>query len=273
MRHLPSSTGLALCLALLAPSAWGTERTFAFSRESQVLGAGSSELSPWTTFRVGRERYFSAIDGRLQLDHGLTSGLSLALYWNFTSQTEDVVGSTLTGELERVSSSELASASAELKYQLTDAAADALGSGLMLAATVGSSASELEGRLILDRELGALRFAGNLTGTYRIQPLRDDSGTSVATSFILEPTLAAAYVFQNGLGLGLELRAPLGLSGDPASSTLFGGPVVSFKSRGYWLALGVQPQLVAFSGSSPDSSLDLEQHERLEVRLMAGFLL
>jgi hypothetical protein len=37
--------------------------------------------------------------------------------------------------------------------------------------------------------------------------------------------------------------------------------------------LGVQPQLLAFSGQSADSRLDLNDHERLEVRLLAGFRL
>jgi hypothetical protein len=54
---------------------------------------------------------------------------------------------------------------------------------------------------------------------------------------------------------------------------LFGGPVARFSDRGFWAALGVQPQLAAFSAQSPNSRLDLSQRERLEVRLLAGFML
>src|SRR5262249_2973675 len=133
--------------------------------------------------------------------------------------------------------------------------------------------SELGLRLVADRRLGGFALAANLNGTLRIDPLRGDSGTEVQTALVLEPNLAAGYRWAQGIALGLELRAPLGLAGSADSSTLFGGPVLSVRQRGYWAALGVQPQLVAFSGQSPDSSLDLSSHERVEVRLLAGLLL
>jgi hypothetical protein len=49
--------------------------------------------------------------------------------------------------------------------------------------------------------------------------------------------------------------------------------VLGFSDSKMWAALGVQPQLVALSGRSPDSHLDLEAHERVEVRLLVGLLL
>jgi hypothetical protein len=48
---------------------------------------------------------------------------------------------------------------------------------------------------------------------------------------------------------------------------------VRWSDRSFWAALGVQPQLAAFSGKSAGSRLDLDDHERLEVRLLAGFML
>jgi hypothetical protein len=73
--------------------------------------------------------------------------------------------------------------------------------------------------------------------------------------------------------VGVELRAPLGVAGEADSATLFGGPVARFSDHGFWTALGVEPQLYAFSGKSAGSRLDLNAHERLEVRLLAGFML
>jgi hypothetical protein len=267
---------LAGCLAvsgvLLAPGARADIRSFAFTQESRVLAPGQSELEPWTTFRVGRSRYYSALDGRLELEHGLTPGLQLALYWNFTTETRDLVADSLTGELSRTTSSEFASASAELKYQLSDPTADLLGSALYFETTLGPRESELEAKLILDRALGKWLLAANFIGELELEPLRAAEGSELETAFVLTPTLAAAYLFSHA-SVGLELRAPLGLAGEGESATLFGGPVVRWSDSGFWAALGVQPQLAAFSGKSSHSRLALDDHERLEVRLLAGFWL
>lgn len=264
---------LAVSLALLSGSAAAAERSFVYTQESRVLAPGDSELQPWTTFRVGRQRYYSALDGRLELEHGLAPHLQLSLYWNFETRTQDVLRDELTEELSRVSSSQFASASLDLQYQLTDASADALGSALYLETTLGPSRSELEARLILDRGLGNWLFAGNVAAKYELLPVRGDDGSELETSLVLEPQLAARYALPGGFGLGLELRAPVVVAGDTESATLFGGPALSWADRSFWATIAVEPQLLALSGKSPGSRLDLERQQRLEVRLIAGFLL
>lgn len=271
-RRLVQST-LAFGLASWTTAAAAQDRGFVYTRESAVLSAGSSELDWWSTFRLGRQRYFSRLDGRLGVERGLGKGVELALYWNFSSQTADVVTSAVTGEIERVSSSELAGASFEATCQLSDPTADVLGSALQLFTTLGTERSELGLRLLADRRLGGLRLAANLNATLQLAQLRGDSGTEVDSAFVLEPTLAALHQLPHGVALGLELRAPLGLSGTAQSTTLFGGPVLSLAQPGYWVALGVQPQLVAFSGQSEGRHRDLDTHERVEIRLLAGLLL
>jgi len=263
---------LALSLALLSSPATAGNRSFVYTQESRVLAPGESELEPWTTFRAGRSRYYSAIDGRLELEHGLAPGLQLALYWNFSTETRDVVRDSLTRELSRVSESELASASAELKYQLSDPTADVLGSALYLETTLGPRESEVEAKLIADRSVGHWLLAANLSAELELEPIRNAAGSELEAGVVLEPALAAAYQFSHG-SVGIELRAPLGVAGEAESATLFGGPVARYSDRGFWLALGVQPQLAAFARQSSGSRLDLDRHERLEARLLAGFTL
>jgi hypothetical protein len=271
MRRAFLAVPLALVAGLATFPAAASNRSFVYTQESRVLTPGESELEPWTTFHVGRSQYYNGIDARLELEHGLAPGLQLALYWNFGTKTQDV-RDELTGELSRVSSSEFESVSAELKYQLTDPTADMLGSALYLETTLGPSESELEGKLILDRALGNWLFAANLVGELELEPIREDEGSELETALVLEPVLAAAYALPH-VSIGLELRAPIGVAGEAESATLFGGPVVRWSDRGFWAALGVQPQLAAFSGKSAGSRLDLNDHERLEVRLLAGFML
>ncbi len=263
---------LALSGALLTAPAAAGNRSFVYTQESRVLAPGDSELEPWTTLRVGRSRYYSALDARVEFEHGVLPGLQLALYWNFTTQTRDVV-QPLSDQLARVSDSEFASVSAELKYQLSDPTADLLGSALYLETTLGPRESELEGKLIVDRSFGKWLIAANLIAELELEPVRTTEGSELEKSLILQPTLAAAYALPHGASIGVELRAPLGVAGEAESATLFGGPVARWADRGFWVALGVQPQLAAFSGKSAGSRLDLSAHERLEVRLLAGFML
>jgi len=273
MRFAPLAASLVVGAALFSLPAQAGARSFAYTHESPVLAPGQSEVAPWSTFRAGRSRYYSALDGRLQLGHGLAPGLQLSLYWNFSTETQDVVQDSLTRELSRVSDSEFASVSAELKYQLRDPTADLLGSALYLQTNLGPRQSDVFTKLIFDRDLGKWLLAANLGAELTFAPVRNADGSKLNTSLVLEPTLAASYALPHGVSLGLELRAPLGVAGDADSATLFGGPVARFSDQNFWAALGVQPQLLAFSGKSPDSRLDLREHERLEVRLLAGFRL
>lgn len=264
---------LASGAALHSLAAGAAVRSFAYTQESLVLSPADSELTAWSTFRAGQSRYYSALDGRLELAHGLASGLELGLFWNFSSETRDVVTDSLTLELERRSSTEFASASAELKYRFSDRAAELLGSALKLAATLGPRQSDLAARLIVDRSLGKWLLAANAVGRLELVARRGDAGSELETAVVLEPSIAAAYELLRGASLGVELRAPLGLSGDRKSSTLFGGPVLRLADQRMWATFGVEPQLLALAGESVGSSLDLNQHQRLEVRLLAGFLL
>ena len=269
---------LPILTCALLPVVWGSPananiRSFVYTQESRVLWPGESELEPWTTFRVGRSRYYSALDGRLELEHGVAPHLQVALYWNFSTQTQDIVMDSLTREIQRQSESEFSSASLELKYQLSDPTADLLGSALYLETTLGPKESELEGKLILDRVVGNWLLAANAVAELELEPTRGDEGSELETALWLTPTLAAAYQLPHGASLGLELRAPLGVAGEAESATLYGGPVLRWAEGGWWTALGVQPQLAAFSQKSPNSRLSLSDRERVEVRLLAGFML
>ena len=273
MRFAFLAASLVASAALFSSSAKAGERSFVYTHESRVLAPGESELRPWSTFRAGRSRYYSALDGRLQFARGVAPGLQLALYWNFATETQDVVQDSLTRELQRVTSSEFASVSGELSYQLSDPAADVLGSALYLQTSLGPRQGALIAKVILDRSVGKWLLAANLGAELAFAPVRNPEGSELETALVLEPSLAAGYALPHGVGLGLELRAPLGVAGQAGSSALFGGPVVRFAGQNCWAALGVQPQLVAFSGQSKDSRLDLNERERLEVRLLAGFRL
>jgi hypothetical protein len=264
---------LALSLALSSGSAAAAERAFVYAEQSQVLTPGTSELEPWTTLSVGRKHYYNELSARLGLERGILHALQLSLFWSFESRTRDVVVDELTGQLGRVSESELAAASLQAKYQLTDPVLDLLGSALFLETTLGPSASELAANVVLDGGFRRLLIVANLAAAYRLRPVRGDDGSELETSFVLEPRLGAGFALPAGFRAGVELRAPLGIAGEGDGAALFGGPALGWASAGFWATFGASPQLLAFSNKSPGSRLDLTQHERLDVRLIAGFLL
>ena len=264
---------LALSLALASGPAAATERAFVYAEQSPVLMTGTTELEPWTTLSVGRDRYYSELAGRLGLERGIVHALQLSLFYGFETRTRDVVVDDLTGKLGRSSESELSGVSLQAKYQLSDPVLDLLGSALLFETTLGPGESELAANLALDRGLSRLLLVANVAAAYRLAPLRTDDGSELETSFVLEPRLGASWELPAGFRAGLELRAPLGLAGVDDSAALFGGPALGWAGNGFWATLGAQPQLIAFSNKSPGSRLDLSGHERLDLRLIAGFLL
>lgn len=258
--------GLAMAATLsVTQSAAATERHFGFSEESGVLKPGLAELQPWTTARSGRVDYYSRIDARLAFQLGLAKNLQGALFWNASSITEDIQipGAALKS---RLSVTDFQSLTAQLKYKLTDPVADALGSALLVNGVFGPMSLGVEGRLILDRQLGSLLLALNLMGG-RVSQLElvtrsvNTFGASVATGYFVTPNLVTS----------LEVRNENSHASLFDSSVLYLGPSVSFVSTRYWLTLTVQPQVAAFKGASDGHHLDLSQNEYLQTRLLLGF--
>ena len=260
-----------LCLALLgtlaeAHNVSAAERHFAFSHESTVLGAGQAELQSWTSTRVGRANYYSRLDARLGFQFGLSNRLQAGLLWDLSSTTADIriPGAALNS---RLSSTELQSLSAQLKYELTSPIADALGSALFLEGSAGPLAVGYEGRVILDKQLGAFLLTVNLIGA-------GQEFLELQARFIgsFGATLAANYFVTPDLGLAFELHEESTIaSGSLDQAVLYLGPGISFVSTNYWLTFAATPQVVTFKGATPGNRLDVSQNEYLRARLLLGF--
>jgi len=261
-------------LTMLSGSAAAAERHFGFSHESSALAPGLAELEPWTTVHLGRSDYYSRIDARLGFQFGLAKSLQAALFWDASNVTEDILvpGAALKS---RLSTTELQSLTAELKYKFSDPIADALGSALLVDGIIGSRVMGYEARAILDKQYGSVLFALNLVGgTVEQLELRSYTlsrfGASLAVGYFLTPSVLT----------GIELRSENAYSNQPDDpsrehqhSALYGGPSVSFVGARYWLTLALSPQLLALKGATRGHHLDLSENEQLQTRLMLGFQL
>jgi hypothetical protein len=266
---------LGLLLGVLGTVAtWpaqASERRFTLTYESGVLSPGHVELEPWTTFRFGRERYFSRFDQRLEFEFGVVDNLQTALYWNFSAATADVQDAM--GTVTRESALEFQGISSEWKYKLSDPVADVLGSALYLEGSLGPSEAEIEAKVILDKRVGSLLLAANLVGEYELEFEREPGGEAeTETELKTELDLGASYFLTPDVTLGLELQQVSEIhEGELEYAVLYGGPVLAVAREGWWAALTVAPQLVAFKGASQNSRLDLDHNEKLRARLLLGF--
>jgi hypothetical protein len=257
MKWVPGSLLLVL---LAAGTAAASERHFTYTYESAVLNPGGRELEPWTTFRLGKSGYFTRLDTRVEIELGLTDRLQTSLYLNLGAQTAD----TAEG---RQTQTELSGISSEWKYKLSDPVADAVGSALYTEVSAGPSETDIEGKLILDKRVGRLLAALNVTGEYEW----DLAEQQTARETKLEIDAAACWFLSPGLSAGLELRSH---SVFPAGegltrSALFLGPVVAYSRGRLWVAASVLPQIYALAGAS-EGHLDLVEHERVEARVLFG---
>ena len=259
---------LSALIALAAPRvASAAERRFGFTHESSVQASGAAELEPSTDVGAGRDLYYSRMNARLGVAFGLSKHLEGAFFWDLSAITEDVQAPG-AAQPARLSTTDFRSATAQLKYKLSDAVADALGCALLVDANYGPFVAGVGGRLVLDKQLGSLLLAGNIFGGDAGQLDRRSTfegllGASVAAGYFVTPSFVPS----------LEVRSETAFDSNIDSSALYVGPSFALLSGKYWATLAIQPQITAFKGSTPGHSLDLTHSEQVQARLSFGFAL
>jgi hypothetical protein len=265
-RALPLLVGATVALPAIARA---NERHFAYTYESAVLAPGAKEIEIWTTPRIGKQDYFVRFDQRLEFEVGVADNLMTAFYLNAETVTADVAGIDGT---ERVTESQLAGVSNEWKLKLSDPVADAVGMALYGELSAATSEAEIEAKLILDKKVGDLMFAGNLVLANETEFEREGDESEVEQEQEVELDLAMAYWLAPGVTAGLELRNHNEIhEGEWEHSALFAGPVIGYASEAWWAAVSIMPQLPAIKDNddaADDGARILDAHEKLEVRLL-----
>jgi hypothetical protein len=262
---LALNTGLlagALACLFIPTEATATERHFTYTYGSAVLNRGDVEVEPWTTLRVERSGFYARFDQRLEVEVGLAERLQSSWYLNLTAINQEIEGA-------RASKFEFAGVSSEWKYKLADPVADPFGAALYGELTAGPSESELEAKLILDKHLGALVAAFNLTAEH--EWIYESAETE--REFVLELDGGLACFLSPALTAGLEIRSHSDWESAEGwgmqHSALFAGPALSYAQPAWWAALTILPQIAAIEGAT-DGGLVLDGHERVEARLIFG---
>lgn len=245
--------------ALGSAPARGNVRHFSYTYESGVLGKGEKEVELWTTWRSGRNAFYSRFEHRLEYEMGLSDRLMTALYLNWRKTTTDAGSST-----------EFRGLSTEWKMKFSDPTADALGLAGYGELYLDTNQTKIEAKLIADKAFGSLRAAYNAV----LEVVAVPEGGKLRSHEVEAVHVGGLYAgMAPSWGLGLEARAfTLYEDGDREFTAYFAGPVLHLSRGEFWATLTALSQVSA-SSSAPAALTDglvLGDLERTNIRLLVS---
>lgn len=272
MRSLLNNSAVLLSFLLMgSPMALANERVFTYTYESTVLNAGQREIEIWNTFHWQRQDYYRRFRHRIEYEVGLGGNVQTAFYLNLTN-TAKHQGSGSAAFLEKEVE---VGFSNEWKYKLSDPVANAVGFALYGEIGVTSNEVGLEGKVILDKKIGSTLHALNIVVEPEWETEIENGKTTTGYQFNLEFDYGFSYRLSDRWSLGVELRNhnEYTKGGRWEHSALFGGPVVSYATGGFWITLTALPQLYAFrvQPGNKNSHRELRAHEQLETRVIFSY--
>ena len=259
-----------LAAVLLASSAGADNKLFTYTYEPETEPKGDWEIEQSITSRLIRnsavgQKNYQRWQFRTELEHGFTERYTAGLYLNhnFERFTDSATGIT-AGE------NRWGGISFENRYLVVDPRDNPVGITLYLEPTYDGKNAELEQKIIIGQRHSDWKWAVNLShATEWADHFRETEGE-------LELSGGLAYQLAKHWSLGLEVRDHNELPEYKAweNTAVFLGPVVSYHRQKWWATFSVLPQIyVANFTGNPDgtSTLELEGHERLNLRLLVGF--
>jgi len=244
------------------------DRVFNYTYQSTVLNKGQKEIEIWSTLANGRENYYRSLKHRMEYEVGLGGNLQTSFYLNYGSAKSVVE----ENGIQLVSNDVDYSFSNEWKLKLSDPVADRLGSALYFEYTLAPGETELEGKIILDKQTGNFLHAFNLVGEYEFEKKFTPVGTTIKTDNVGELTVelnyGLSYRIKNNLSIGLEAMNQNQVADSKwENSVLMLGPCFSYTTNGFWVNLTFMPQITNLKGGG----LELNEHERLQTRLVFSY--
>jgi hypothetical protein len=220
---IASCLPFAIALSSLTSVLTADERPFGFSYEATTAAKGSIEYEQWVTWKARRGDPGAKNEWqfRHELEFGITDRFQLGLYlsnWKIINE----MGST-RGLWDSVA--------VEAIYNLSNPTTDWIGSAIYGEVTVGDRKVELEGKLILQKNIGRWKIAYNaiLEAEWEGSGLRDDKGE-------FGQTFGVSYELSPSWSVGAELLHEVEFDhwGPAGDNVVYLGPNVSHRfKRGY----------------------------------------
>lgn len=235
---------------LPARLSYADERRFTFVYEATTIPAGAVEYEQWFTWGTAKDSdpRFDRFDFRHELEIGLSDNLQMGLYLSdWRSQRGDSVDDGVQWR----------DAAVELKYNLTDPTSSAIGSALYSEVKVGDRLAELEGKIILQKNIGGwiIAWNGTVEAEWEGRHFEEDNGK-------FEQSLGVSYEVSPKLLVGAELLHEIEYEGWSTwgDHTVYMGPNVSYRTKDWWITAAPLAQVSDVS-TEPD----------FQVRILFGF--
>ncbi|MBL9139110.1 MAG: hypothetical protein JNK85_24800 [Verrucomicrobiales bacterium] len=269
MRTIYSSCLGMLAGALSLASLRADERRFTYVYEPETLPQGAIEFENWVTLRAGKSSEvgkddFNRWDLRQELEYGVTDWYTAALYLNEKAESyRDPATDAHESEFE------WKGISLENRFNVLNPAAHTIGVTLYLEGRYSGEEAAIEQKIILGQRHGNWKWAFNLEHETEWEEDLSEVEGKVGASAGLARDLGSNWA------LGVEFRNENVLPEYEKweNSALYLGPVLSYRQERFWAALTVMPQIYGWNNSQSqdgNSNLDLDGHERIQVRLLFG---
>ena len=198
-----------------------TERRFAVSYETTTAPAGTIEYEQHFEWEKGAG--FDTFLFRQEVEFGITDRFQLAVYlYDFEHAREAGMKST-----------KWAGSGVELVYQMTDPNKSFLGSALYGEVLMNDTDLELEGKLLLQKNLGPLMIVYNGV----VEAHWEDRYTHQVG--VLEQTLGVSYQVHPSFSFGLEAKHEVEFDdwSHSGGNAVFVGPNIAYRKGGFFIAL------------------------------------
>ncbi len=239
-----------LCLCAVAADTRAGGRRFTYTYEALTMPKGMWEYEQWVTWKTAKEnnRDFDRFDFRHEIEYGVTDNFQLALYladWRYEESPGKHRGDFRDVALEAI-------------YNLTSPVTDPIGLALYGEVAVGDEKLKLEGKLIVEKDLGPLVLAYNaiIEAEWEGHHFVEDKGE-------IEQTLGISYQFSPRFMVGAELLHELAMpdwAGIQGKGVLYAGPNFSYRAEKWWATLTPLFQVS-----------DVESEPDFQMRLLVGF--
>jgi hypothetical protein len=312
-------TKLALAAGLafaLAPAAHASDQVFTHTYLSETSPAGSKEVEQQVTYRDKKSQgLYRLWQTRTEFEYGITDRWQVSLYANAYRVTAENNNSTasrnnflvgpgdgdeVTGggpatvgsyvpfsaklpiPAARYSKTDFDSVSVESIYQFMSPYKDAFGLSGYIEGTLGSKTSELELKLLFQKNLleDDLILAANIALEFEKNKY---SGLGAEKETELVISGGASYRVAPGWRLGLEMRNERGYEGAYSLanshrdySAWFAGPTVHYANKSFFVTAGYSQQLPWAHAYSTGSQLELvdgrvyKESEKHVFKLIVG---
>ena len=235
------------------------DRIFTYTYQSTVLNKGQREIEIWNTLESGKNDFYRRLRHRVEYELGLGGNVQTAFYLNIDQKFREPASIGFSNEW---------------KWKLLDPVANTIGAALYGELTLKPHETELEGKILLDKQTGAFLHAVNLVIERGWE--KEFEGEEIITEPFTEAEFnyALAYRIKPGFHLGIESLLRNEWAPEREYSNLFAGPCFSFAHENFWINGTFLPQITSlYSADETTNGIDLIHHTKFEARVIFSFIL